>query len=172
MTKVREKAAHFVTLSVANGSEPAGTKETSSSQSASSLVDRRLPQGLETINTGLLFSSSTLIGIADCLEWRGFISFLHTSDLAPKRYSMEVAMALARSRKAPKGHCVPSHHNEAARLPLVFLHLSASLLSMQYVAMHLARVAASNINTPMNCYMGKGGNASAPLCYSQNTLED
>ena len=102
-----------------------------------------------------------LLGSQTTQEGRGFYLSPHKSEPAPKYYSLAVAMALARGRKAPKGHCVPPHHHEATRLPLLFLHLSTSLLPMQCVVMHRERVTTSNIKNPVNCYMGKGGNKFA-----------
>ena len=169
---MRQKAAHFVTLSVANGSEPAGSKGTFSSRSASSPADIRLPRGLELSSHILMSSYSTILGIADCPGGKGVYYFPHKSDPAPKCYSLAVAMALARGRKASKGHCVPPRHREAARLPLVFLHLSTSLLPMQCGVMHRERVTTSNIKNLVNCYMGKKGNKFWPLLYIAAILEE
>ena len=122
----------------------------------------RTEDGLKVSNSHRITSyppPQPLLGSRTALEGRGF----YLSPISPirpqlRRYSLAVVVALARGRKAPKGHCVPSHQHKATRLPLVFLHLSTSLLPMQFVVMHRERVTTNNIKNTVNCYMCKGGN--------------
>jgi hypothetical protein len=101
--------------------------------------------------------SQPFLGSRTAPRGKGVLYFPHTSDPAQKSYSRAVAVALARGRKAPKGHRVLLSSPQGSETAFGISPFSTSLLPMRCDVMHRARVAASDISIPMNCYMGKGG---------------